>query len=188
MAYALPLLLKFNSTINHPNPMKPTTLIITCLATASLGLLPLRAADPSSSDKTFVKKAAAGGMAEVDAGKMAQEKGQSSDVKDFGAMMVKDHTAANDELAGIAKSKNIEVPSKTDAEHQKMEDKLSGLSGAAFDKEYINDMVKGHEKMLKLLKGEESSKDAELKDFATKTAETVKMHLDKAKEIQGKLK
>lgn len=168
--------------------MKTSTVLITCLTAATMAFLPLRAADPSSSDKTFVNKAAAGGMAEVDAGKMAQEKGQSADVKDFGAMMVKDHTAANDELAGIAKSQNIEVPAKTDAEHQKMEDKLSGLSGAAFDKEYINDMVKGHEKMLKLMKGEESSKDAELKAFATKTADTVQMHLDKAKEIQGKLK
>ncbi len=168
--------------------MKSSTLVLTCITVVSLALTPaLHAADPSSMDKKFVMKAAQGGISEVDAGKMAQEKGQSQDVKDFGAMMVKDHTSANDELGSIAKGKNIMVPDKTDAMHQKMEDKMSGMSGMAFDKQYISDQIKGHEMMLKLMKSEESSSDADLKAFATKTADTVQMHLDKAKDIQSKM-
>jgi putative membrane protein len=72
--------------------------------------------------------------------------------------------------------------------HQGMIDKLSAKSGADFDKAYIADMVKGHTKMLKLMKGEESSKDADLKDFATKTSDTVQTHLSKAEDIQKTLK
>ena len=170
--------------------MKTSTLLLTCIVTVTFAFAPLSRAmaDVAASDKTFVKKAAVGGMAEVDMGKMAQEKGSSQDVKDFGAMMVKDHTANNDDLAALAKTKGLMVPDKLDSMHQKMADKLSGLSGTAFDTAYINDMVMGHEKMLALMKSEESSSDPDLKSFATKTSETVQMHLDKAKEIQSKMK
>jgi putative membrane protein len=167
-----------------------TTLFIACITLFGLIFAPTSRAfaDVAASDVMFVKKAASGGMAEVDAGKMAEEKGQSQDVKDFGAMMVKDHSANNEELAALAKSKDIPVPDKTDAMHQKMEDKLSGLSGAEFDKAYIAAMVKGHTKMLALMKSEESSSDSDLKAFATKTSDTVQMHLDKAKAIQASMK
>jgi putative membrane protein len=103
-------------------------------------------------------------------------------------MMVKDHTQNNDDLAALAKSKGVNLPDKLDSMHQKMADKLSGLSGAEFDKTYINDMVMGHTKMLALMKSEESSSDPDFKDFATKTSDTVQMHLDKAKQIQSTLK
>lgn len=170
--------------------MKTSSLVLTCLTALTFAFAPVSRAwaDVSSSDKTFVKKAAVGGMAEVDMGKMAEEKGSSQDVKDFGAMMVKDHTANNDDLAALAKTKGLMVPDKLDSMHQKMADKLSGMSGAEFDKAYINDMVMGHTKMLALMKSEESSSDPDLKAFATKTSDTVQMHLDKAKEIQGTMK
>jgi putative membrane protein len=69
-----------------------------------------------------------------------------------------------------------------------MIDKLSAKSGADFDKAYIDAMVKGHTRMLKIMEDEESSSDADLKDFATKTSDTVKMHLGKAQDIQKSLK
>ena len=72
--------------------------------------------------------------------------------------------------------------------HQDMIDSLNSKSGAEFDKDYINDMVKGHTKMLALMKSEEMSKDADMKDFATKTLETVQMHLSKAEDIQKSMK
>ena len=169
--------------------MKSSLLSIACCLAVSSLLIPTHLnAAPASKDKSFVENAAQGGMTEVEAGKAAQEKGASQDVKDFGAMMVKDHSANNEELATLAKSKDIMVPDKLDSTHQGMIDKMSKLSGAAFDKAYINDMVAGHKKMLKLMKGEESSKDADLKNFATKTSETVQMHLTKAEDIQKTLK
>ena len=104
-------------------------------------------------------------MTEVEAGKMAQEKGASQDVKDFGAMMVKDHSQNDDDLMALAQTKGVTVPTKLDTMHQEMIDSLNSMSGAAFDKAYITDMVKGHKKMLALMKSEESSKDSDMKDF-----------------------
>jgi putative membrane protein len=171
--------------------MKSSLFSIACLTVASLLLAPVShalAADPSASDKAFVKNAGQGGLTEVEAGKIAQEKGSSQDVKDFGAMMVKDHSQNNSDLAALAKTKGIEVPTALDDKHKAMIDKLSAMSGADFDKAYIGDMVKGHKKMLTLMKSEESSSDSDFKAFATKTSDTVMMHLSKAEDIQKTLK
>lgn len=166
--------------------MKLSSLTLACLAICSLVLVPTyaHAADVSAKEKSFFMKASQGGMTEVEAGKIAQEKGASQDVKDFGAMMVKDHTQNNEDLMALAQTKGVTLPTKLDTMHQDMIDSLNGMSGAAFDKAYISDMVKGHKKMLALMKSEESCKDADVKDFATKTASTVQMHLSKAEAIQ----
>jgi putative membrane protein len=163
--------------------MKTSYLTLSCLALVTIGFSS-HALALDSSDKTFIKKAAEGGMTEVDAGKMAQEKGSTQDVKDFGAMMVKDHTQNDEDLTALAKTKGVETPMALDSMHQKMVDSLSSKSGAAFDSAYINMMVKAHTKMLAMMKSEESSSDADLKDFATKTSDTVQMHLSKAQDLQ----
>jgi putative membrane protein len=171
--------------------MKLSSLSIACLSLCSLFLVPItqaHAAGVSTKDKTFFMKASQGGLTEVEAGKLAQEKGASQDVKDFGAMMVKDHTQNNQDLMALAQTKGVTVPSTLDTTHQGMIDSLNSKSGAEFDKAYIDAMVKGHTKMLKLMKTEETSKDADLKDFATKTSDTVQMHLSKAEDIQKTLK
>ena len=77
-----------------------------------------------------------GGMAEVELGKLASEKGTDPKVKDFGKMMITDHGKANAELKSIAHSKNIELPSQLDAGHKALKDKLSKLSGKEFDSSY----------------------------------------------------
>src|SRR5438477_9990895 len=132
---------------------------------------------PSAKDKTFMKKAAKGGMMEVAMGKLAEKNGQSDDVKSFGKRMVTDHTKANDELKSIASQKGVQLPAK--------EPKLKWTS----DKAYIDMMVKDHEKDLAEFKEEASSgSDPDVKKFADDTAKVVQEHLDLAKEIQGKLK
>jgi putative membrane protein len=163
--------------------------VATCLAAFSL-LNPARAADTvSSGDKMFVEKLAQGGMTEVKLGQLASDKGSSSEVKDFGSKMVSDHTKANDELKSLASSKGIEIPDALDAKHQAMVDKFSALSGAEFDKEYVPAMVKAHKMTDGLLEKEaKSGQDADLKAFASKTDETVKMHLSMIEDIQGKMK
>src|SRR5436309_6415015 len=103
--------------------------------------------DPA--DKDFVMKAAQGGMAEVMLGQMASTKGTSPDVKNFGNRMVSDHGKANDELKQLAQNKGMALPADVDDESKKMADKLSKLNGKDFDKEYINGMVEGHEKVVK---------------------------------------
>jgi len=131
----------------------------------------------SAPDKTFMKKAAKGGMMEVAMGKLAEQKAQSDDVKSFGKRMVADHSKANDELKKIAAEKNVKLPAK--------EPTVSWSS----DKAYMDMMVKDHEKDLAEFKQEASNgSDPDVKKFADDTAKVVQEHLDLAKETQGKLK
>ena len=131
----------------------------------------------SEKDKTFMKKAAKGGMMEVAMGQVAEQKAQSEDVKSFGKRMVADHGKANDELKSIASKKGFQLPSK---EHT-----VKWTS----DKAYMDAMVKDHEKDLAEFKEEASNgSDPDVKKFADDTAKMVQEHLDLAKEIQGKLK
>jgi putative membrane protein len=164
--------------------------LITCLTVFSLASAPARAADTvSAGDKTFVMKAAQGGMTEVQLGQLAADKATLREVKDFGSKMVTDHGKANDELKSIAGSKGITLPDKLDAKHQAMVDKMNGLSGAAFDKAYVDAMVGAHKKDNALFTQEASSgQDADIKAFAAKTDETVKMHLSMIQDIQSKMK
>ena len=131
----------------------------------------------SDKDKTFMKKAAKGGMMEVAMGQVAEQKAQSEDVKSFGKRMVTDHGKANDELKSIASKKGVQLPSK---EHS-----MKWTS----DKAYMDAMVKDHEKDLAEFKEEATGgSDPDVKKFADDTAKVVQEHLDLAKEIQGKLK
>jgi putative membrane protein len=149
----------------------------------------LHAADTvSAADKSFVMKAAQGGMTEVQLGQIAADKGGTQDIKDFGSKMVTDHGKANDELKSIASSKGITLPSTLDSKHQAMVDKMSAKSGADFDKAYVAAMVKAHEKDDALFSKEASSgDDADIKAFAAKTDQVIKMHLAMIKDIQSKM-
>jgi len=122
------------------------------------------------------KKAAKGGMMEVAMGKLAEQNGQSDDVKSFGKRMVTDHSKANDELKSIAAKKGVKLPSKEPTE------KWSS------DKAYINMMVKDHEKDLAEFQEEANNgSDPDVKKFAEDTAKVVQEHLDLAKQTQSKL-
>lgn len=137
----------------------------------------------------FVMKAAEGGLAEVAFGNLAQQAGKSQDVKDFGALMVKDHSKANDELKKIATDKNISLPNSLSSEHQTHLTEMGTLTGDEFDKHYMQMMVKDHDKDIELFESAGNNEtDPEIKAFATKTLPTLKGHHEKAKAIQDKLK
>jgi putative membrane protein len=120
----------------------------------------------------------------VDAGTLAQDKGSSQGVKDFGAMMVKDHTAANDKLKSIAAAKSISLPTSASIGQMATKAKLEVLSGETFDKSYIKGQIKAHQDTIVLLKKEiASGSDPEAKAFATATLPTVQMHLKKVKSL-----
>jgi putative membrane protein len=114
------------------------------------------AADPATADRDFYAKAAAGGMAEVQTGALAQIKGNSGAVREFGEMMVRDHTKANDKLKQIAGRKNIELPTEPDAKHKAKKQELEAASGAAFDSAYMQAQVADHEATESLLKQQSS--------------------------------
>ena len=130
------------------------------------------------SDSTFVMKAANAGMEEVDLGKLAVEKASSDEVKKFGQRMVDDHSKAGDELKTLAQNKHITLPSATDPHGKATYDRLSKLSGAAFDRAYIQAMVVGHRQALNDFRMEtKMGQDADVKGWAAKTLPTIEAHV-----------
>jgi putative membrane protein len=135
-------------------------------------------------DKQFAKRAAAGGMAEVRLGQLAQDKGQSDTVKNFGKQMVDDHSKANDQLKSTAAQENIQLPNDLNAHGQAVYSSLSQLSGAEFDKAYARDMVKDHRQDVAEFKDEASNgQDQAIKDFASQTLPTLMEHLKMARQM-----
>lgn len=143
--------------------------------------------DKESSD--FAIEAANGGMMEVQAGKLAQEKATSQRVKDFAAMMVRDHSKANDELKGLAQSKNIALPDSVVGDHRDHIEKMSKMSGKDFDEHYIDMMVDDHnEDVDKFEKAANNLSDPDLKAWATNTLPTLRAHQDSAKALKEAMK
>jgi putative membrane protein len=136
------------------------------------------AAGLGTMDKNFVTKAAQGGMAEVKLGQLAQERGSTDAVKNFGRQMVEDHTKANDQLKTLAQNKGITLPDSLDAKDQAEYDRLSKLSGSEFDQAYMKFMRKDHKKDVAMFRKEsESGQDPEIKSFASSTLPTLETHL-----------
>lgn len=129
---------------------------------------------------TFAVKAANGGMLEVEMGRLAEEKATSKAVKDFGAMMVKDHSKASDELKTLATAHNITLPVTLGENEQKHLDELATLSGKDFDKKYVSMMVDDHQEDVDEFKkaAENDKLNPAIKDFAAKTLPTLQKHLD----------
>jgi putative membrane protein len=130
-------------------------------------------------DAKFAVDAANGGLAEVTLSKLALEKGTNAKVKEFANMMVMDHGKANDELKGIAQTKNITLPDSVNADSKKaMTDLSAKKAGADFDKAYVDKMVSDHKATISLFENEsKNAKDAELKAFVDKTLPVLKTHL-----------
>lgn len=153
---------------------------------ALLITLPLAAFAADNPDESFYKAAAEAGIAEVEAGKLALEKGSSQAVKDFAAMMVKDHTAANTKLKSIAAAKGVKLPTEPGLKHKAMKKKMEMKSGSSFDKDYIEGQIKDHKDTVDLLRNEiDSGKDVDAKAFAAETLPTVEKHLEKIRQIAG---
>ena len=148
--------------------------------------LTLVAVSAFSDDASFYEKLADAGMAEVMAGKIAQAKGTSGEVREFGALMVEHHGAANKQLADLAKTKNVKLPEAIGAENQEALKALQAKEGPRFDSAYLAEQVKAHEEAVLLLKSEiASGTDPEAKAFAQEMLPTVESHLGKAYHLTG---
>jgi putative membrane protein len=140
-------------------------------------------------DSKFAVKAASGGMMEVQLGELAQQKASSPRVKAFGAMMVRDHTKANDELKSLAGMKNITLPPSPGEDHMDHIKNLSKKSGKEFDKDYMKMMVDDHKDDIDAFeKAGNNGKDADIKAFASKTLPVLRTHLDSAKAVRDAMK
>jgi putative membrane protein len=137
-----------------------------------------------NSDESFFKSAAEGGLAEVNAGKLAENKGTTPAIKDFGGMMVKDHSTSDQKLWSLAASHNIDLPKTPSVEQQAAGDRLKLLSGQFFDKAYVKNQIDAHRDTIALFKKEiASGHDPQAKQFATATLPKVQEHLDKIMKI-----
>lgn len=140
----------------------------------------------SSQDHKFVMEAAMGGMMEVELGRIAAQQGASDAVKQFGQRMVDDHTKANTELMSLATSKGMTLPTELDEKHRNEVTKLSGMSGADFDRAYARKMVNDHKKKADNFEKQSTrGSDPDLKAFATKALPTVQEHLQMARALPG---
>lgn len=117
-------------------------------------------------------------MAEVELAKLAQEKGKTQEIKDFAAMMVKDHTAANNKLKQLAAANDVTLPDDTTLMQKATKKKLEVQAANDFDESYIRQQIKAHEDTAALLKKEMSGgDDVDAKRFAHEILPTVEAHL-----------
>jgi putative membrane protein len=142
------------------------------------------ATSEQSPDESFYEDAWQGNLAEIQQGELAETKGQSQAVKDFGAMMVKDHTDENAKLKTIAARKGVDLPSTAGVKQEGNRAKLELLSGYLFDKSYIKGMVKDHRDDIEAFQTEvQSGKDADARGYAQAALPTLEAHLRKIEGI-----
>jgi putative membrane protein len=143
-------------------------------------------AQPDKASQTFIKNAMQGNLAEIDVGKLAQEKGQNDAVKKFGVMLTKDHSAANVKATEVAGQLNVTPPSGSSLTQKATYAKLKMLSGSSFDKSFAKSMVSDHESDIKEYEKQAQKTDA-AGAFAKETLPTLKKHLQEAQQLQKQL-
>jgi len=145
---------------------------------------------PAHADSSFMDDAAHAGHYEVEAAKMALQKGQSDAVKSFAQRMVDDHTAAAQQLESLASAKNHKLPDGPSMVQKGKLKLLSTHDGVKFDQNYIDSLgPKAHRDTIKLFeKASTNAKDPDVKAFADKTLPTLREHLAMAEKIDRDVK
>jgi putative membrane protein len=153
-----------------------------CLAAVLLALAAVPAiAELNATDRDFVQRAASGGMAEVQAAQLAQQRASTPQVRQFAARMITDHTQANDELQQIAQDANLTLPTKPTGKDALAGQRLGALNGAAFDQAYAQEELRDHQQDVALFRKEAASgQDPALKAFAQKMLPILQQHLQLA--------
>jgi putative membrane protein len=138
----------------------------------------------NKADQNFLSKAIQGDLSEVNMGKLAQDKGQSDEVKQFGKMLEQDHGAHLQKAEQTAEELGVNVPTEPDAKSKATYDKLSTISGAKFDNEFAKAMISDHKRGIAAYKQQSKTKGP-LADFATETLPTLQEHLETAESLAG---
>jgi putative membrane protein len=168
--------------------MKRVLSAVCCIALGTMPALAMKgAADHAPmTDQQFVNFAAQTDMVEANLGQRAQDVAASQKVKDYGQMLVTDHTKDFGELHMAAQKAGLDVPSAIDAEHnKKMIDPFQKLTGKAFDTKYAATMVQGHTQALALYKKEEAdAQNAAIRTYAEDAIPVLEKHLRDAKDLE----
>jgi putative membrane protein len=141
----------------------------------------------SAGDQHILTELAQANVNEISAGKIAQDKAQSPDVKAFAQQMVDDHSKGLQAVQQVAQSKEVSLPSEPDSKHQAMAAKLNGMSGAAFDRAYLSQAgVHDHQAAHKaLMQASKRAKDPDVKALVAQLQPTVDQHLSKVQQLAG---
>lgn len=168
--------------------MKKLNLLITFVAASVLFAASCAPATNPANTSEFLNAAAMSGMIEVQLASLALTRTQNPEIREFALRMAADHSKANDELRPIAASKSVTLPKDLGATEKSLSDKLSKLSGAEFDKEYVKAMVEDHEKDVNAFqKQAQEGTDPEVKAFAAKTLPTLQQHFQTIQNIKSKM-
>lgn len=150
-------------------------------SSAESALADARSERMAQDPKLFLQNAYQDNLTEVQVGQMAQQKGQSQKVKDYGQSLVRDHQAVNEKVQQIAKQKGVELTNKLDMRHQMKVDRLTALTGEEFDKTFMEEQIKAHQETVALFeKVASKSTDNEVKEFAQSTLPELRHHLEMA--------
>jgi putative membrane protein len=168
------------------NPMLAIGLAGALALTAGAALAQDKTGKPDRASQKFVSSAMQGDMAEIDMGKLAQEKGQSQAVKDYGAMLVQEHGSHLEKAKQLASQLGVKEPSGASVSQKAGYLKMKMLSGASFDKAFAKDMVKDHQADIKEDQ-QQASKGGAAASFAQETLPTLQTHLQKARQLQQQL-
>jgi len=141
-----------------------------------------------ASAQAFMREAAAGGLMEVEVGKLAEQQGSETDVKQFGRRMVADHSKANQELQDLASQKDVKLPFALDAKQKAQRDQLAKLSGSAFDRANLKAMTTDHvHDVAAFKKASQTAQDADVRGFASRTLPTLEDHLSEARRVEAQV-
>jgi putative membrane protein len=156
---------------------------------ALLGVAGAQAQSLAKTDQAMLKQLAQANIAEIEAGRIALDKSQNSEVKAFAQQMIDDHSNGLREVMSVAQSKGVVLPTEPDAKHKAMGKKLKRLSGDAFDREYaaqagISDHRATHAYVQKV---QSDAKDADVKALASKLEPTIAKHLSHVETLSASL-
>jgi putative membrane protein len=157
-----------------------------CAAAAATLMHGAFAAELSRGDERFLRKAGESGLLEIQASQIAVERAQHPDVKRYAEMMIRDHTAVDQELKALAGAKGFQLPTEPARGQKRLLEKLRDLEGHDFDEEYADEVaVDAHEDAVKLFeKASEGAEDADIKAFAAKHLPALQKHLDEGRRLE----
>lgn len=142
----------------------------------------------TSADRTFMDKMAQGNLAEIELGHVAEQKASNGYVKAFAQRMINDHTTLNNELKQKARTMGVSLPTTVNSSDMAQKQKLEGLSGNAFDKAYIDDMLSDHQTDVQEVQREaENATNPQVKEIAAKALPILEDHIRIAEYDAGRL-
>jgi putative membrane protein len=147
----------------------------------------VQAGQISTGDQEFLTKAIQAGVAEVEFAELALNKSQDDPIRGFAERIVQDHTAANQQLLSLAEASGKAPPTEMDQQHQALHQQLSQLSGAEFDRQYMDGQVQDHQAAVELFSSEANRPTGPLDQLAGELLPRLRQHLQMAQQMRDSM-